>query len=57
MKIGFSLHRMDRPDLDVLYRAADFDDSFEHPLHGICKLRDSNFAMRHIPRKTICKPK
>jgi hypothetical protein len=49
MKIGFSFlikTLMGWPDLDIRYLAIDcLDKHLDHPLNGICKLRDSNFTV------------
>ena len=47
VSLSFSIEtRMGRPDLNIPYLASDcLDKDLDHPLNGICKLRDSNFTV------------
>jgi hypothetical protein len=50
VSLSFSIEtRMGRPDLNIPYLASDcLDKDLDHPLNGICKLRDSNFTVRQL---------
>ena len=50
VSLSFSIEtRMGRPDLDIPYLASDcLDEYLDHPLNGICKLRDSSFTVCHL---------